>query len=171
VPASTVRALSEVASGRGREAAFRLQSPQVLSTLTEIARIQSTESSNAIEGITAPHDRIVELVEKKTAPANRSEEEIAGYRKVLDTIRPSAKDIPFKRAVVEQFHRDLYSFTAKPGGRFKSSQTKLRATTPVAEKSASSSRARVRLKPLGRWMSCTNALMKRSKRATMTVCF
>jgi Fic family protein len=125
VPASTVRALSEVAAGRGREAAFRMQSPQVLEILTEMARIQSTESSNAIEGITAPHDRIVELVEEKTAPVNRSEEEIAGYRKVLDTIHSSAKDIPFKRSVVEQFHRDLYSFTAKPAGRFKSSQNEV----------------------------------------------
>jgi Fic family protein len=125
VPASTVRALSEVAAGRGREAAFRLQSPQVLSTLTEIARIQSTESSNAIEGITAPHDRIIELVADKTVPANRSEEEIAGYRRVLDTIHSSAEHIPFKRSVVEQFHRDLYSFTGKPAGRFKGSQNEV----------------------------------------------
>jgi Fic family protein len=120
VPASTVRALSGVAAGRGREAAFRLQSPQVLDTMTEIARIQSTASSNAIEGITAPVERIVELVEEKTQPTNRPEEEIAGYRTVLDTIHSNAEHIPFKRSVVEQFHRDLYSFTRTPGGRFKS---------------------------------------------------
>jgi Fic family protein len=102
-----------------------MQSPQVLEMLTEIARIQSTESSNAIEGITAPRDRIIELVEDKTVPANRSEEEIAGYRRVLDTIQSSAEHIPFKRSVVEQFHRDLYSFTAKPAGKFKSSQNEV----------------------------------------------
>jgi Fic family protein len=119
VPSSTVRELSGVAAGRGREDAFRLQSPQVLETMTEIARIQSTASSNAIEGITAPPERIIELVEEKTSPANRPEEEIAGYRSVLDTIHSSAEHIPFKRSVVQQFHRDLYSFTGKPGGRFK----------------------------------------------------
>jgi Fic family protein len=125
VPASTASALSEVTAGRGREEAFRQQNPQVLEALTEIARIQSTESSNAIESITAPPERIVELVQDKTTPQNRPEEEIAGYRKVLDTIHSSAEHIPFKRSIVEQFHRDLYSFTATPGGRFKSSQNEV----------------------------------------------
>jgi Fic family protein len=125
VPASTVRALTDVAAGRGRAEAFRLQSPQVLETLTEMARIQSTESSNAIEGITAPHARIVELVEERTTPENRPEEEIAGYRKVLDAVHSSAENIPFTRKVVEQFHRDLYSFTGKPGGRLKSARNEV----------------------------------------------
>lgn len=125
VPSSTAAALSDVTAGRGREDAFRLQNPQVLETLTEIARIQSTEASNAIEQITAPPQRIAELVQDKTTPRNRSEEEIAGYKKVLDTIHSSAADIPFKRSIVEQFHRDLYSFTAMSGGRFKSSQNEV----------------------------------------------
>lgn len=121
VPSGTVAALSEVTAGRGREDAFRRQNPQILETLTEIALIQSTESSNAIESITAPHERIVELVREKTTPKNRPEEEIAGYRKVLETVHSSAEHIPFKRSVVEQIHRDLYSFTAIPAGRFKNS--------------------------------------------------
>ncbi|MDQ3720435.1 MAG: Fic family protein [Actinomycetota bacterium] len=58
---------------------------------------------------------------EKTSPANRSEEEIAGYRTVLDTIHAGAEHIPFKRTVVEQFHRDIYGFTTTPGGKFKSS--------------------------------------------------
>lgn len=120
VPAATAAALSEVTAGRGREEAFRRQNPQVLDTLSEVARIQSTEASNAIESITAPPARIAELVQEKTTPQNRPEEEIAGYRKVLDTIHSSAEHIPFKRSIVEQFHRDLYSFTRAPGGRFKS---------------------------------------------------
>jgi Fic family protein len=125
VPSNTVSALSGVATGRGREEAFRLLRPQVLETLTEIARIQSTESSNAIEAITAPPQRIAELVMEKTTPQNRSEEEIAGYRTVLDTIHASAAAIPFRRSIVEQFHRDLYSLTKTPGGRFKRSQNEV----------------------------------------------
>ena len=125
VPSSTAGALSEVTAGRGREKAFRLQNPQVLEALSETARIQSTEASNAIEGITAPPRRIAELAQDKTTPENRAEEEIAGYRRVLDTIHSSAEHIPFKRSIVEQFHRDLYSFTATPGGRFKSSQNEV----------------------------------------------
>lgn len=125
VPASTAAALSEVTAGRGREGAFRRQNPQVLERLTEVARMQSTEASNAIESITAPPQRIAELVRDKTAPQNRSEEEIAGYRKVLDTIHSSAEHIPFKATIVQQFHRDLYSFTATPGGRFKNTQNEV----------------------------------------------
>jgi hypothetical protein len=116
IPSSTGIALSEVTAGGGREDAFRLQRPQILDTLTEVARVQSTESSNAIEAITAPHQRIAELVHEKTTPRSRSEKEIAGYRSVLDTIHASASDVPFKRSVVEQFHRDLYSLTKIPGG-------------------------------------------------------
>jgi len=125
IPSTTASALNGVATGRGREEAFLLQQPQILETLTEVARIQSTEASNAIEAITAPPQRIAELVEEKTRPQNRSEEEIAGYRKVLDTIHSSAAAIPFRRSIVEQFHRDLYSLTETPGGRFKRSQNEV----------------------------------------------
>ena len=125
VPASTAAALSEVSAGHGREGAFRQQNPQILESLTEIARIQSTEASNAIERITAPPQRIADLVQDKTTPQNRSEEEIAGYRNVLDTIHSSAEHIPFKPSIVQQFHRDLYSFTATLGGRFKDSQNEV----------------------------------------------
>jgi Fic family protein len=125
IPAATVNALTGVTAGRGREDAFRLQQPQILETLTEVARIQSTESSNAIEAIVAPPQRVAELVREKTTPRNRSEEEIAGYRNVLDTIHASAADIPFRRSIVEQFHRDLYALTETPGGRLKRSQNEV----------------------------------------------
>jgi hypothetical protein len=103
--------LRAIDQGQGRERAFSLQHPEALETLIQIARIQSVESSNAIEDLTAPHARVVELVEQKTTPANRSEAEIAGYRDVLDRIHANALQIPFKPSVVEQFHRDLYQFT------------------------------------------------------------
>lgn len=125
VPSSTAAALAEVSAGRGREDAFRRQHPQVLEGLMEIARIQSSESSNAIEQITAPAERIAELVQEKTEPRNRPEEEIAGYRKALDTIHASAEHIPVSNSIVQQFHRDLYAFTATPGGRFKNSQNEV----------------------------------------------
>lgn len=125
VPASTAAALAEVSTGRGREEAFRKQHPQALEGLREIARIQSSESSNAIEHITAPANRVAELVQDKTTPKNRPEEEIAGYRKVLDMIHASAEHIPVKTSIALQFHRDLYSFTATPGGHLKNTQNEV----------------------------------------------
>ncbi len=119
VPAQMARTLGDIDLMRGSQSTFRGQHPEALRTLIEIARIQSVESSNAIENITAPSERIQKLLAEKTTPANRSEEEIAGYRAVLDTIHADALHIPFTPSVVEQLHRDLYQFTNTPGGRWK----------------------------------------------------
>src|SRR6266498_418507 len=72
IPGSMARTLAGIDLARGREEAFREQHPQALRTLTEIARIQSTEASNAIEQVTAPRKRIEALVADKTTPANCS---------------------------------------------------------------------------------------------------
>jgi len=125
VPSPIAAALGHVAEAHGREEAFRLQNPQVLDTLVKVARVQSTEASNAIESIVAPHQRIVDLVEDRAKPQNRSEQEIAGYRLVLDQIHSSAAGIPFKSSVDLQFHRDLYSFTSTRGGRWKDTQNEV----------------------------------------------
>src|SRR5712691_1892260 len=119
VPSPLVTALGQVNERKGREEAFRRQYPKQLKTLVEIARIQSTEASNEIEGITAPHARVAALVRERTAPANRPEEEIAGYRAVLDLIHASARAMPITNNVVLQLHRDLYQFAPVEGGRFK----------------------------------------------------
>ena len=130
VPAGMVNQLSAIDVGRGREEAFRRQHPEALRTLVEMARIQSTEASNAIENVTAPRKRIAALVADKTTPANRSEEEIAGYRAVLDLIHSSAPNIPLRSSVVEQLHRDLYQFTGVPAGRWKTVENSITQTEP-----------------------------------------
>lgn len=112
----TIRLLGEY---RGKESMFMQQTPQVLETLRQIAVVQSTESSNRIEGVEAPPDRIIQLVEHKTTPQNRSEQEIAGYRDVLATIHANHAHMPFTTGVVLQLHRDLYRFSTQEGGRWK----------------------------------------------------
>ena len=119
VPAPVAVALGGIDRGQGRAGALRERGPETLSTLREIARVQSVESSNAIEDIVAPNERIRELVTRRARPENRPEEEIAGYRAVLDTINSSAASMPFTPSVVEQLHRDLYQYTSTPAGRFK----------------------------------------------------
>lgn len=106
-----VQSLMAIAEARGREEAFRRQNPAGLDTLREIAIIQSTEASNAIENIHAPRERIEALVADKTTPENRSEQEIAGYRYVLDLIHANGADIPFEPRYVLQLHKDLSRFT------------------------------------------------------------
>ena len=113
---STIRLIGEY---KGKQALFKQQTPQVLETLKQVAIIQSTESSNRIEGIEAPPARIKQLVEQKTKPQNRSEQEIAGYRDVLTSIHANHVNIPFTVGIVLQFHRDLYQFVPQQGGRWK----------------------------------------------------
>lgn len=105
---------------KGKQELFKEQSPQILETLLQTSIIQSTESSNRIEGVTALPDRMKDLLEEKTAPGDRSEQEIAGYRDVLNTIHGNYAHIPSSPNVVLQFHRDLYKFTPEAGGTWKS---------------------------------------------------
>lgn len=119
IPGDLARALGQIDSARGREQALRAQRPELLENLVSTSRIQSTVASNAIEGVRAPLKRVEAMVGASPEPRNRPEAEIAGYRFVLDLIHESADDIPLTPAVVRQFHRDLYRFTALPGGDWK----------------------------------------------------
>jgi Fic family protein len=127
----TVRRIAEY---RGKQDLFKAQSPQLLETLRQAAIIQSTESSNRIEGITAPLERIKDLVVKKAIPKNRSEQEIAGYRDVLNTIHSNYSSIPFTTGIVLQFHRDLYKFSSGDGGKWKLVDNEISETRPNGTK-------------------------------------
>ena len=96
------------------------QAPGVLETLRSVAQLQSIESSNRIEGVVAPPERVQALAEQKTTPVNRSEQEIAGYRDVLATIHANAGGIVLTPGVVLQLHRDLFAYLPGSGGTWKS---------------------------------------------------
>ncbi len=123
----TIRLIGEY---KGKQELFKEQSPQVLETLQQAAIIQSTESSNRIEGVEAPLQRIKALVAQKTTPMNRSEQEIAGYRDVLNTIHANYASIAFSTGVVLQLHRDLYQFLPADSGRWKSSDNNITEIRP-----------------------------------------
>lgn len=110
LPPGTVTSLTSIAEARGRAELYRQQNPSGLETLRQVALIQSTEASNAIENIHAPLARIEALVAEKTKPKNRSEQEIAGYRDVLATIHANGANIPFDPRYVEQLHGYLYKY-------------------------------------------------------------
>lgn len=120
VPMSTVRSIGLLGEFKGKQQLFEKQSPQVLSALREIARVQSIESSNRIEGVTAASGRVAELAAEKTTPRDRSEQEIAGYRDVLSTVHANALGMDVSTGLILQLHRDLYQFSPNPGGAWKS---------------------------------------------------
>lgn len=115
----------------GKQELYLKQRPQELERLVEIAKIQSTEASNAIEGIVTTNTRIKQLVEEKTTPRNRDEQEIAGYRDALNTIHESFDAIPITQNYILQLHKILYSHMNNPmAGRTKSVQNYISATYP-----------------------------------------
>lgn len=115
----------------GKQEMYLKQRPEELDKLVEIAMIQSTEASNAIEGIVATNTRIRQLVQEKTMPRNRNEQEIAGYRDVLAIIHESFDAIPITRNYILQLHKVLYSHMSNPvAGRTKTVQNYISATYP-----------------------------------------
>ena len=129
-----LRIIRQISEYKGKQELFKTQSPQVLETLRQVAVIQSTECSNRIEGVTAPLSRIKDLVAHKTAPLNRSEQEIAGYRDVLSTIHANAHEMKFTQNLVLQLHRDLYQFLPGEGGHWKPVDNEITETGPAGEK-------------------------------------
>lgn len=115
----------------GKQELYLKQKPNELEKLVEIAKIQSTEASNAIEGIVTTNTRIRQLVEKKTMPKNRDEQEIAGYRDVLNVIHDSFEEIPITKNYILQMHKILYSHMNNPlVGYTKNVQNYISATHP-----------------------------------------
>ncbi len=115
----------------GKQELYLKQRPEDLEKLVEIAKVQSTEASNAIEGIRTTNTRIRQLVAEKTTPKNRSEQEIAGYRDVLNIIHESFDAIPITQNYILQLHKILYSQTNNPiAGRTKNVQNYIRAAYP-----------------------------------------
>ena len=115
----------------GKQEMYLKQRPEELEKLVEIAKIQSTEASNAIEGIVTTNLRIRQLVKEKTTPKNRNEQEIAGYRDVLNIIHESFDAIPITQNYILQLHKILYNHMNNPvAGRTKTVQNYISATYP-----------------------------------------
>jgi len=108
---------------KGKQVLYLRQKPETLNKLVEIAKVQSTESSNEIEGIRTTNTRLKQLVSEKTTPKNRDEQEIAGYRDALSVIHESFEYIPLTPNYLLQLHKILYSHSVKDvGGKFKNVQ-------------------------------------------------
>ena len=116
---------------QGKQELYLKQRPEELNKLIEIAKIQSTEASNEIEGIVITSVRLKKLVEEKTTPKNRNEQEIAGYRDVLNIIHESFDAIPISKNYILQMHKIMFSHMNNPmAGQTKNVQNYISATYP-----------------------------------------
>ena len=124
-----VNYLSSIHEERGKQVLYLEQNTSELEKLVEIAKVQSTESSNAIEGIRTTNTRLRQLMEERTTPRNRSEMEIAGYRDALNVVHESFEYIPITPNYILQLHKIMMAHTGAPyGGKFKNVQNYISAT-------------------------------------------
>ena len=140
-----VTMLSQIHEFKGEQNLFIEAQSDTLTQLVEIAKTQSTEASNKIEGIFTSDERLKKLVTNKTTPRSRNEQEIAGYRDVLSTIHDSYEFIPVRPSIILQLHRDLYKFSGKSiGGTYKN------ADNVIAEEDNEGNRF-IRFQPIPAW--------------------
>ena len=136
---STLRRLGEY---RGKQELFTRQRPEVLQSLRAAAVIESVESSNRLEGVTAPGPRIEAVVRRTDEPRDRSEQEIAGYRDALELIHQSRREMPFTVGIVRQLHRTLFGYLPAVGGEWKPTDNE------IVERDRGGRVTRVRFKPV-----------------------
>jgi len=137
--------LTTIHEYKGEQRLIASRHADVLNGLVEVAKIQSTESSNKIEGIYTSDERLRKIVLDKTMPRSRDEREIAGYRDVLSTIHENHEHIPVRSTFILQLHRDLYKFeNGGMGGVFKS------ADNMIEEKNVDG-KISVRFQPVAAW--------------------
>ena len=140
-----VALLTQIHEFKGEQNLFIEANSDTLTQLVEVAKIQSTEASNKIEGIYTSDDRLKKIVLNKTTPRTRNEQEIAGYRDVLATIHESYEYIPLRPTMILQLHRDLYKFSGMSiGGNYKNSDN------VIAETDSAGNRF-VRFQPVPAW--------------------
>ena len=140
-----VSLLTQIHEFKGKQTMFIEAKADTLSQLVEVAKIQSTEASNKIEGIYTSDSRLRAIVKDKTTPRTRNEREIAGYRDVLNTIHESHDYISIKPNILLQLHRDLYKFEGFDiGGKYK-------AVENIIEEEDEHGNKHVRFQPVPAW--------------------
>jgi Fic family protein len=127
--------LTEIHEFRGKQELYMESYPDVLEAMVHVAKIQSTGASNRIEGIYTSEKRLGDLVNQKTEPKNRNEEEIAGYREVLNTIHENYDYIVPRSNIILQLHRDLYIYNSgSVGGHYKNADNIIEEENSLGEK-------------------------------------
>lgn len=142
IPAKMYDLISKIYEYKGKQELYVGNFPDILEKMVEVAKIQSTKSSNAIEGISTNDSRLEELMKKKSGPRNRNEEEIYGYREVLDIIHDNYENIELTKKNLLTLHNRLYSYSGeRHKGKWKSMDNSIVETNTLGEK-------RIRFQPV-----------------------
>jgi len=134
IPVSTGWLLGSCMEARGKQDLWIRQKPEVLEVLREQAIIQSVESSNRIEGVTIPADRLRPVVLGKARPRDRSEEEFAGYRRALDWIFSRKRRVSVMPDVIKRLHATAQGGLSGDAGEWKKRNNEIIKILPNGER-------------------------------------
>lgn len=96
--------IADLAQYRGKQELYTHQAPQKLKTLREHAIIESSISSNRLEGVEIDQKRIGTVIFGKDVYKDRNEEEVAGYRKALTLIHENYNDLSLSEKTLKKIH-------------------------------------------------------------------
>jgi Fic family protein len=106
VPGSTSWYLADLGEFRGKQELYTRQAPQRLKTLREHALIESSVSSNRLEGVEVDPRRIRNvLAAPKPLFRDRDEEEVRGYREALCLIHETTASLILSEETICRLHR------------------------------------------------------------------
>lgn len=115
-----IKKLTTIYQLRGETSSYAIDYHEELEKLVAVAKIQSTDASNRIEGIYTSDSRLKKIMTDKVHPHDRSEQEIAGYRDVLALIHENSQYMPINTNTVLAMHKMLFKYTGDNwGGKFK----------------------------------------------------
>jgi len=121
LPAGLINVVSGIEKLKEREKFLKNDYPDVFTHLEGIAKVQSVQASNAIEGIVTSEQRINEIVNQNSTPLNHSEAEIAGYRDALSLIHEDFAALDIHETDILRLHEVMFSYVPQPGDVYKKS--------------------------------------------------
>jgi Fic family protein len=127
-----LKLVSQIDEFKGAWRALGTLAPERLLALKHVATIESVGSSTRIEGSKLTNRQVEELLGRLAIKEfkTRDEQEVAGYRDVMELLFDAWEHIPFNENHVQQLHRDLLAHTDKDirhRGRYKTNSNNVAA--------------------------------------------
>lgn len=107
--------VAEMDGFRSQWKAFKILTPERLTSLRHSATIESIGSSTRIEGAKLSDQQVEQLLQNLTSSSfqNRDEQEVAGYAEVMELVFESWELLPLTENHIKQLHRNLLRHTDK----------------------------------------------------------
>jgi len=111
----SVKLIGELDEFKGSWQSISAISPERLATLKHVATIESIGSSTRIEGSSLSNDEVEKVLSglSTTSFGSRDEEEVAGYRDLMETIFNNWQNIPLTENHLKQLHKTLLQYSQR----------------------------------------------------------